>query len=124
MLDEKSGENQNIRLGNISRKLKYIARKLDIPVVVAHQLSRSLEQRMEKRPQLHDLRESGHLEEDADVVLFIYRDSYYEIGEEKKSSGVTEVIVGKHRQGLSNIIVKVWFDSQHQRYGDLAEKEE
>ncbi len=116
ILDDREGENQNIRLGNISRNLKLAARKLEVPIVIAHQLSRALEVRENKEPKLQDLRESGHLEEDADTVLFLYRDSYYQDTEDN----TTLVYIAKQRQGESNKGVKVYYDRKHQKYCDLV----
>ena len=93
-----------------------MALTLNLPVFCAHQLSRAVESREETRPQLHDLRESGHIEQDADVVLFLYRDSYYG----KDDSNITEVLIAKHRQGKSGKRVKVLFDDKHGRYVNLA----
>lgn len=124
MLDDAMGEreSQHLRLGNMSRKLKQTAMVVDVPVVVAHQLSRRVEERADKRPQLYDLRESGQIEENADNVLFLYRDSYY-ADEEGSDDPVTEVLIGKQRQGEANRMVKVFFEKKHQKYTDLAREE-
>ena len=133
LLDDEVGENRNITLGYMTKKLKQVARKLNIPVILAHQLSRDLEKRDDKRPILSDLRESGHIEEDADGVLFLYRDSYYydrvkwrQMYSNKKTGecpeypeNITEVIIAKQRQGESNISVKVLFDKKYQIFKDL-----
>ncbi len=120
LLSDRFGTNQNERLGYITRALKEMARDMRVPMLVAHQLNRGLEARDEKRPQLHDLRDSGNIEQDADVVLLLYRDSYYN----KKQTGVTEIIVAKQRQGESNKKARVYFDNVHRVYRALAEDEE
>ena len=93
-----SAENRVQEVSQISRSLKVLARDLDVPIVALSQLSRAVEQRHDKRPILSDLRESGSIEQDADIVMFIYRDEYYN-GEESEQQGLAEVIVAKHRNG-------------------------
>ena len=90
-------ENRNLELASISRSLKGLAKELDVPVIALSQLSRAPESRSEHRPQLSDLRESGALEQDADVVLFIYREDQYDRKPENENTA--EVIVGKQRNG-------------------------
>jgi len=92
------GENRQQEIAIISRSLKNLARELDVPVIGASQLNRSLEQREDKRPRLGDLRESGSIEQDADIVLFIYRNEYYH-PEAVETKGIAEVAIAKHRQG-------------------------
>jgi len=116
LLTDKYGNNNNDRLGFITRNLKQMALNLNVPVFCAHQLSRAVESREEKRPQLHDLRDSGNIEQDADVVLFLYRGSYYG----KEDNNITEVIIAKHRQGKSGKFCKVLWDDKHGRYVNLA----
>src|SRR5688572_31663539 len=93
-----SAENRVQEVSQISRSLKVLARDLDVPILALSQLSRQVEQRQDKRPLLSDLRESGSLEQDADLVFFVYRDEYY-LGEESDQQGVVEVILAKHRNG-------------------------
>ncbi|NND02176.1 MAG: replicative DNA helicase [Acidimicrobiia bacterium] len=96
-------ENRQQEIATISRSLKNLARELDVPVVALSQLNRSMEQREDKRPRLSDLRESGSLEQDADVVMFIYRHEYYH-PEAQETKGIAEVAVAKHRQGATGRI--------------------
>lgn len=117
ILDDEYGNNGYERVGYISRKVKQIARVLDVPVVAVHQLNREVEHATDKKPQLKDLRDSGKLEEDADVVLLLYRDSYYDKETVNKE---TEIIIAKHRQGGSaNQYVAVMYDSESHEYKNL-----
>lgn len=100
----RGSDNRQQEVSDISRSLKLMARELHVPVVALSQLSRNVEQRQDKRPMLADLRESGSLEQDADVVLMIYRDEQYNPATDEP--GVAELIVAKHRQGESNVTVK------------------
>src|SRR4051794_14347279 len=93
-----SAENRVQEVSQISRSLKVLARDLDVPILALSQLSRAVEQRHDKRPILSDLRESGSIEQDADLVMFVYRDEYYN-PEETDSAGIAEVILAKHRNG-------------------------
>lgn len=109
-------ENRTQEVSEISKQLKNMARELQVPVVALSQLSRDVEKRSNKVPVLADLRESGSLEQDADVVLFLYRDSYYNQDSEKQ--GVTEIHVAKHRNGPTGQI-SLLFDERTMRFLDL-----
>ncbi|MCX8016573.1 MAG: replicative DNA helicase [Rhodocyclaceae bacterium] len=112
-----SGENRVQEISEISRGLKLLAREMDCPVLALSQLNRSVEQRVDKRPLLSDLRESGSLEQDADQVLFIYRDDYY--NKDSAERGMAEVIIAKNRNGPVGVI-KLAFLGHLTRFEDLA----
>jgi replicative DNA helicase len=118
MTSGSSVENRVQEVSQISRSLKVLARDLDVPILAMSQLSRAVEQRQDKRPLLSDLRESGSLEQDADLVFFVYRDEYY-LGEESDQQGVAEVILAKHRNGPTGT-VKLSFLRRYAKYADLA----
>jgi replicative DNA helicase len=112
-----SAENRVQEVSQISRSLKVLARDLGVPIIALSQLSRAVEQRHDKRPILSDLRESGSLEQDADIVCFIYRDEYY--NDESDQQGLAEVIVAKHRNGPTDT-VKLSFLRRYAKFADLA----
>ena len=138
-----SNENRVQEISEISRGLKQLAKELDVPVIGLSQLSRAVEQREDKRPQLSDLRESGSIEQDADIVLFIYREDYYVASREPKRAqgrrrhqdrrglsavaaghgrvyGLAEVIVAKQRHGSTGK-VRLKFDSRITKFSDAAD---
>lgn len=110
-------ENRQQEISEISRSLKALARELKVPVIALSQLSRSVESRQVKKPMLSDLRESGSLEQDADIVAFIYREDYYEPETERKN--ITDIIVAKHRNGPVDS-VQLFFHKQFTKFSDLS----
>ncbi len=112
-------ENRQQEVADISRGLKVLARDLDVPVLAIAQLSRAVEQRHDKRPLLSDLRDSGALEQDADMVMFLYRDEYYNPDSDDK--GIAEVIVGKHRNGPTGKVQLAWLE-QYTKFASLARR--
>ena len=115
MEGEGKNENRQQEIAKISRSLKILAKELDCPVVALSQLSRSPELRKDHRPILSDLRESGSIDQDADIVMFLYRDEYYHDDSEKKNIG--EVIIAKNRHGETGNVELVWF-GQVQKFAD------
>ena len=117
LMEGSSSDNRVQELSRITRGLKAMARELNVPVIALSQLSRGVESRMNKRPMLSDLRESGSIEQDADLVLMIYRDEYY--NPDTTERGITEVIVTKHRNGPVGT-VKLLFEPKFTRFRNLA----
>ncbi len=107
-----NGENRVQEISEISRGLKGLARELNVPVIALSQLSRSVEMRNPKIPQLSDLRESGSIEQDADVVMFIYREDYYEKDSERKN--MADILIRKHRNGPTGDIQLYFMPEQMQ----------
>ena len=107
-------------VSELSRGLKALARELDIPVVVLSQLSRAVEMRAEKKPQLSDLRESGSIEQDADIVMFLYREEYY--NKESEKENLAEIIIAKNRNGATGI-VPLYFAKEILQFSELTREE-
>lgn len=119
MTGRSTAESRQVEVSEISRNLKILARELETPVIACAQLNRGLEQRTDKRPMLSDLRESGALEQDADVVMFLYRDEIYNT--ESEAKGVAEVIVAKHRNGPT-ATVKLAFLGHFTRFENMSRR--
>jgi len=114
-------QNRQQEISEISRSLKALAREMDVPILALSQLSRSVEMRAEKKPQLSDLRESGSLEQDADIVMFLYRDEYYNRDDEQNKN-IAELIIAKNRNGPTTSI-RLQFQKEIMRFGDLTRVE-
>ena len=112
-------DSRELEISEISRSLKAMAKELNVPVIALSQLSRNVEQRKDGVPQLSDLRESGSLEQDADIVMFLYREDYYDQDTENKN--ITEVIIAKHRNGPVDS-VSLFFQKEYTKFRDLLQE--
>lgn len=121
MSGDRRTENKQQEVSEISRQIKLLARELDIPIIALSQLSRGLEARQDKRPMMSDIRESGAIEQDADVVMFLYRDEYYNPDTEDKN--IAELIISKHRKGATGT-VKLVFLKELCIFMDLEKRKE
>ena len=108
-------DNRVVVISEITRQLKVMAKELNVPVILLSQLSRAVESRNDKRPMLSDLRESGSIEQDADIVLFLYREAYY--NKESQRPNISECIVAKNRHGETGTVELVW-DGQYTRFSN------
>ena len=113
----KKNSSREQEISEISRSLKILAKELDVPVIALSQLSRAVEQRPDHRPMLSDLRESGSIEQDADIVMFLYRDDYYNPDSEEKD--ISEVIIAKHRAGSTGTVKLLWMGN-YTKFVNLA----
>ena len=112
----RSSDSRQQEISDISRSLKAVARELSVPVLALSQLSRAVEQRPDHRPMLSDLRESGAIEQDADVVMFIYRDDYY--NHDSPDKGISEIIIAKQRNGPIGTVQLAWLP-QYTKFANL-----
>jgi replicative DNA helicase len=118
LMQASTRENRQQEISEITRNLKNLARELEVPIIAVSQLNRSLESREDKRPRLSDLRESGAIEQDSDIVMFIYRHEYYH-PEEVEKRGIAEVLIAKHRSGPTGM-VQLTFQPEFTRFANLG----
>lgn len=116
LMNIQKGQTRDAAIGEVTRGLKILAKELDVCVILICQLSRAVEQRNDKRPMLSDLRESGNIEQDADMVMFLYRDEYY--NKYTKDRGIMECIIGKHRNGRIGTL-KFKYDEKYQKISEI-----
>lgn len=114
-------DNRVLVVSELTRQLKIMAKELDIPIIVLSQLSRGPEGRNDKRPMLSDLRESGSIEQDADIVMFLYRDAYY--NKDSPTPNISECIVAKNRHGETGTVKLMW-DGQFTRFSNAEMRDE
>ena len=117
MTSTRNGENRATEISDISRAIKSLAKELQVPIIALSQLSRKVEERTDKRPLMSDLRESGAIEQDADIILMMYREEYYK--QDTPEKGVAEVIIGKHRNGPTGV-VKLTFIGEYTKFVNAA----
>jgi replicative DNA helicase len=122
MRPDRMSDNRVEQVGQMSRGLKILARELEVPVLAVSQLNRAPEQRPDKRPLLSDLRESGQIEQDADLVMFIYRDEYYN-REATEKPGIAEISIAKHRNGPAGLTIELTFLDRYPKFASIARHE-